>query len=337
MNGPRSRFVRTPTRVVGCVLLAAVLAAALFGPLFAPYAPDEPVGVPFSGPAEGTRSAPTSWVATSSHVFSGGAQRPRLGGACDRARVRRRHHDRPRGRLQPSLIDPVLDADGRRHALVPGVALPARPRHGAGTSKAVLVLGVALVQMPLIARIVRAATLEQSVRGFVEAAVARVSERARSSGARSSRTSRARRSGRRPALHLRDHPRRLRELPRARAPAPAADWALIISENRGGLTLNPYVILVPAALISLLTISVNLVGDAIARSLGISTARGGWSDDEPLLRVDGLRVVLDSGAPIVEDVSLELHAGEVLGSSASRAAARRRRRSPCSASPGPGR
>jgi peptide/nickel transport system ATP-binding protein len=34
---------------------------------------------------------------------------------------------------------------------------------------------------------------------------------------------------------------------------------------------------------------------------------------EPLLRVDGLHVVLDSGAPIVEDVSLELRAGEVLG------------------------
>jgi peptide/nickel transport system ATP-binding protein len=33
----------------------------------------------------------------------------------------------------------------------------------------------------------------------------------------------------------------------------------------------------------------------------------------PLLRVEGLRVELDSGAPIVEDVSLELHAGEVLG------------------------
>ena len=33
----------------------------------------------------------------------------------------------------------------------------------------------------------------------------------------------------------------------------------------------------------------------------------------PLLRVEGLRVVLDSGAPIVEDVSLELRAGEVLG------------------------
>jgi ABC-type dipeptide/oligopeptide/nickel transport system permease subunit len=54
---------------------------------------------------------------------------------------------------------------------------------------------------------------------------------------------------------------------------PDADWALIISENRGGLTLNPYVILLPAALIGLLTVSVNLVGDAVARSLGLSTAR----------------------------------------------------------------
>jgi peptide/nickel transport system ATP-binding protein len=33
----------------------------------------------------------------------------------------------------------------------------------------------------------------------------------------------------------------------------------------------------------------------------------------PLLRVEGLRVELGSGAPIVEDVGLELHAGEVLG------------------------
>ena len=33
----------------------------------------------------------------------------------------------------------------------------------------------------------------------------------------------------------------------------------------------------------------------------------------PLLRVEGLRVELTRAAPIVEDVSLELQAGEVLG------------------------
>jgi peptide/nickel transport system permease protein len=140
---------------------------------------------------------------------------------------------------------------------------------GAGTSKAALVAGVAIVQTPLVARIVRTATQEQSVRGFVEAAVAR---------------------GERTAAILR------REiLPNIVAPIaadfglrftysiilvasvnffglglqpPDSDWALIISENRDGLTLNPWVILVPAALIALLTISLNLVGDSVARSLG---------------------------------------------------------------------
>ncbi len=51
---------------------------------------------------------------------------------------------------------------------------------------------------------------------------------------------------------------------------PAADWALMISENRSGLTLNPWAVLAPALMIALLTIAVNLVGDAIARTQGIS-------------------------------------------------------------------
>ena len=56
---------------------------------------------------------------------------------------------------------------------------------------------------------------------------------------------------------------------------PAADWALMISENRSGLTLNPYAVLAPAVMIALLTISVNLVGDAVARTQGISAAAVG--------------------------------------------------------------
>jgi ABC-type dipeptide/oligopeptide/nickel transport system permease subunit len=52
---------------------------------------------------------------------------------------------------------------------------------------------------------------------------------------------------------------------------PAADWALMISENREGITLQPWVIAVPALLLAALAISVNLVADAIARSIGVST------------------------------------------------------------------
>jgi ABC-type dipeptide/oligopeptide/nickel transport system permease subunit len=52
---------------------------------------------------------------------------------------------------------------------------------------------------------------------------------------------------------------------------PAADWALMISENRDGLSLNPWAVLAPGIMIALLTISVNLVGDAVARTQSVSS------------------------------------------------------------------
>jgi peptide/nickel transport system permease protein len=56
---------------------------------------------------------------------------------------------------------------------------------------------------------------------------------------------------------------------------PAPNWGSMISENQAGLLLQPWVILVPAATIAVLAIAVNLVVDAVARSLGHSiTSRG---------------------------------------------------------------
>ena len=127
------------------------------------------------------------------------------------------------------------------------------------------------MQAPLIARVVRSATLEQSVRAFVEAAVARGESVS--------------------AILLREVVPNI--VPSVMADAglrltysiilvasvnffglglqpPAADWALMISENRDGFDLNPWVIVAPATMIALLTIAVNLIGDALARSLGHS-------------------------------------------------------------------
>ena len=51
---------------------------------------------------------------------------------------------------------------------------------------------------------------------------------------------------------------------------PAADWGLMINENRIGLVVNPWAVVVPAALIAFLTIGLNTFTDAIARaSLGV--------------------------------------------------------------------
>ena len=48
---------------------------------------------------------------------------------------------------------------------------------------------------------------------------------------------------------------------------PAADWGLMINENRMGLIIQPYAVFVPVMLIAILTIGVNLFSDGIGHAL----------------------------------------------------------------------
>lgn len=48
-------------------------------------------------------------------------------------------------------------------------------------------------------------------------------------------------------------------------PPPAANWGTMINENLIGLAVNPWAVIVPAALIALLTIGTNTFTDAVAR------------------------------------------------------------------------
>ena len=47
---------------------------------------------------------------------------------------------------------------------------------------------------------------------------------------------------------------------------PAADWGLMINENRLGIYTNPWCVALPAFLIALLAVGTNVLTDAIARS-----------------------------------------------------------------------
>jgi peptide/nickel transport system permease protein len=47
---------------------------------------------------------------------------------------------------------------------------------------------------------------------------------------------------------------------------PAANWGLMINENRSGLTIQPWGVLAPVIVIALLTIGTNLVADGVARA-----------------------------------------------------------------------
>jgi len=170
-----------------------------------------------------------------------------------------------------SVVDPVLMRAADVMLAFPPLLFLLVLITGAGTSVTVLIIGVAAIQAPGISRIVRTATLEVSVRGYVEAAVAR-GERGVSVVVRE-------------------------VIPNILAPVlvdsglrftysiliiasvnflglglqpPSPDWALMISENRQYISLNPAAALAPAAMIALLTVGINLTGDAIARSLGRS-------------------------------------------------------------------
>jgi ABC-type dipeptide/oligopeptide/nickel transport system permease subunit len=170
-----------------------------------------------------------------------------------------------------SLVDPLLMRGVDVMLAFPPLLFLLVLIAGAGTGTTVLVIGVAAIQAPSISRIVRTATLEVSTRGYVEAGIAR-GERAFAVIGRE-------------------------VLPNILAPVlvdaglrftysiliiasvnflglglqpPNSDWALMISENRTYIQLNPWSVIVPAAMIGLLTIGINLTGDAIARSLGRS-------------------------------------------------------------------
>jgi peptide/nickel transport system permease protein len=140
---------------------------------------------------------------------------------------------------------------------------------GLGTSMYVVVLGIVALHVPSIARIVNSATLETSVRGFVEAAVARGESI-------------------RYILGREIFPNIIGTIAADAGPRvtvsifliaglnflglgiqpPAADWALMITENRQAISVQPWAVAVPVILIAAITLALNLTSDAIARSYG---------------------------------------------------------------------
>ena len=98
---------------------------------------------------------------------------------------------------------------------------------------------------------------------------------------------------------------------------PAADWGLMINENRNGADVQPWPVLLPVIAIALLTIGTSLIGDGIARALDRHRARGRAANEHrhPALEVVDLRVEVEYGGAedIVDGIAFHVAAGEVLG------------------------
>ena len=264
--------VRTPRGAIGLGMAALVVLTAIVGPLAAPYAPDAPVTLALGHPSGQfllggdylgrdvlSRVLDGGWVllvmavgATALGMVGGalaGVSAAYLRGVSDGFIMR--------------VVDVILSFPQVVFALLLLSLL--------GPKLWLITLAVGISHAPQVARVLRSATLDISERDFVKAAELQ---------------------GMRPVKIM------VKEiLPNLVSPLtveaglrltysitiiaglaflgfgqppPAANWGTMIYENRTGLALNPWAVIVPAALIALLTIGINTFTDAFARvALGV--------------------------------------------------------------------
>jgi peptide/nickel transport system permease protein len=263
------RLLRLWSGRVGAVLLAFVLFVAIIGPLITPHAPSAPVGAPGERPSGhllfGTDALGRDVL---SRVLDGGLTVLLLaGGATVLAYVVGMAIGMTAGYTR-TLLDSLLMRFVDLLLSLPAMLLLLVLITGLGSGDWVLILGVVLVQAPGISRLARTATLEASVRGYVEAAVGRGERSAAvivreilpnilpvivtDFGVRFSGSIVFIASLNFLGLGLRP---------------PTADWGLMISENRELISVNSWSVIAPCIMLGLLTISVNLIGDAYSRTM----------------------------------------------------------------------
>lgn len=256
----------TTTRVA-VVVLGLVLLLTIVGPWVSPTSPTALEGVPFSAPsAEHVLGTDVLGRDVLSRVLHGGQSLVLLAIAATTAAVVVGTAIGLIAGYSRTLIDPVLMRLMDVILGFPAIILLLLFATGLGPGSATILLGAFVVQVPSIARVVRTATLEVSVRAYVEAAVAR--------------------GERMLAVLVREIlPNILGPLAAIAGPAltisvliiaalnyfglgaqpPAADWGSMISENQDGLAIQPWAVVVAALLIALFTVSANLIGDSLVR------------------------------------------------------------------------
>jgi peptide/nickel transport system permease protein len=301
LRGPR--LLQTISGKAGVSLLVFVLGIAILGPLFAPHGLATPIGAPGSPPS-GSALLGTDYLGRDvfSRVLDGGLSVIWIASA---ATLLSYAAGIPVGLVagyRRSLIDPLLMRGVDVLLAFPGLLILLLLVAALGTHVSVLVAGVAVVQLPPIARIVRTATLEVSTRGYVEAAQAR--------GEGTAAILRREILPNAAPVVLADVGIRfgysiiliasVNYLGLGLAP-PAADWGLMIAENQQYISLNEWAVLAPAIMLAMLTICVNLLADAYVHTLGQSLpnvrAGGRWA----LLRQRGTDT-LDAPATVPSEL-----------------------------------
>jgi peptide/nickel transport system permease protein len=258
---------------IALIVLVLILAAAFIGPHVAPHSPTALVATPYSTPGGGFYLG-TDYLGEDvlSRLLAGGRAVILFGAAATGLGYLAGGAIGLLAGFRGGWADSLLMRGMDVLLAFPPILFLLLVATGAGADMVLLVVAIAIIHVPSIARIIRTAAAEVAVRGYVEAAIAR---------------------GDTTAVILR------REIlpniwPAVAADAgprftvsillvaavnfvgvglapPSADWALMISENRAGIQINPWAVVSPAVMIAALTVSVNVIADALAGSLGRST------------------------------------------------------------------
>lgn len=268
-----SAAVRTPRGAVGLTLASLVVLLAVVGPFVAPQSPDALVTLTFGKPSgEFPLGGDFLGRDVLSRVLSGGWLLLLMALAATAIGVAAGATAGVSAAYLRGISDGIIMRTVNVILAFPQVVFALLLLSLLGPKLWLIVLAVGFSHAPQVARVLRSATLDISERDYVKAAELQ--------GMRSARVM-------------------LKEiLPNLSSPLtvevglrltysivimaglaflgfgqqpPAPNWGYMINENSTGLSLNPWAVIVPAALIALLTIGTNTFTDAVGRvAIGVN-------------------------------------------------------------------
>ena len=254
----------------GWILAVGVLGVALVGPWFAPYSPSELVGTPYESPSAAYPLG-TDFLGRDvlTRVLWGGRSMLFIGAVATGLAYGLGMVIGMIAGFRGGLADAALMRSIDNIIAFPPIILVLLFIAAFGSSTSLIIVALTVVVTPSVARLVRSATLEIAGRSYVEAALVR-GERATYILVREILPNIA-------GSLLADVGIRFTATILLAAALnfiglglqpPAADWALMIGENRSAIVISPAAALVPAALIAVIAIAGTLIADGIARIVG---------------------------------------------------------------------
>jgi peptide/nickel transport system permease protein len=270
------RSLRQRRTQIGVTLVLLLVGTAVIGPLFAPHAPAAFAGAPYAHPSSGALLGTDNLGRdVLSRFLWGGRSILGLSAAATAIGLLLGVSIGLLAAYSRGLLDDTLMRGMDVILAFPSIVLALVAVATVGPKLWLLVLVVGLTTMPRVARVTRGASLEIVERDYVHAAQAMGEPRSRILVGEilPNITSTLLVEASLRLTYSIGLIAGLSFLGFGLQP-PNADWGLMINENRQGLTVQPWGVVMPVIAIALLTIGTSLIGDGVARaSAGIE--RGG--------------------------------------------------------------